>query len=536
MEIELEIKNYRCFPDSKPVRIRIGNGFVALIGVNNSGKSSLLRFFYELRQVFDNSGQNELANLMNPLRHAGHWSFQFQGVTDAAAVFHKKNNRGIDVRIKVLFGADGGEPPAGHPRELCLSFDRQTKQIASVDIPAFCGDPANRQHLNIARRQGSTASLEVPGRPTVTLSHIAEALRALADTLYLGAFRNAVNVAAGQDYYDIKVGQSFITEWRKRKTGSIIEENEAINRLTGDIRRIFEFDTLEINASDDNQTLKILANDHSYRLEELGAGLAQFIFVLANAAIRRPSFILIDEPEQNLHPSLQIDFLTTLASYAKVGVIFGTHSIGLARAVGNRIYSLRRIADGESEVADYEATPRLSEFLGELSFSGYHELGFSKVLLVEGTTDVTTFQQFLRQYHKDHQVVILPMGGAGLINNSTEQQLGEIKRICNRIAAVIDSEKDRQEAAIDPVRLQFREMCQRVGISCHIVERRATENYLSDRAVKITKGNNFSALSPYESLGDHLPRWGKNENWRIAHEMTQDELSQTDLGNFLREL
>ena len=58
MDIEITIKNYRCFPDSKPARIFLQKGFTGFVGVNNSGKSSLLKFFYEFRHLF--------ARLSNP--------------------------------------------------------------------------------------------------------------------------------------------------------------------------------------------------------------------------------------------------------------------------------------------------------------------------------------------------------------------------------------------------------------------------------------------------------------------------------------
>jgi ABC-type cobalamin/Fe3+-siderophores transport system ATPase subunit len=533
MELEIEIKNYRCFPDSKPVRIRLGDGFVALIGVNNSGKSSLLRFFYEFRSIFNNSAQNQLTNLANPTAGRGNWGTPFLSVHDPAEIFHKKNNRDINLSIRVLRDSNRAEPPAGSIAQITLTFDRRSGLITSACVPGNITQQ-QRQSIKIGSSPAQGPFLQMSGRPAASISCLAEAFGALADTLYLGPFRNAINVDAGQDYFDIKVGQAFIAEWRKRKTGPVIEQNDAINGLTEDIRRIFDFDSLEINASDDNRSFKVVVNNRSFRLDELGAGLAQFIFALANAAIRRPSFILIDEPEQNLHPSLQIDFLTTLASYAKVGVVFGTHSIGLARAVADRIYSLRRITEGETEVRDFEATPRLSEFLGELSFSGYQELGFAKVLLVEGPTDVTTFQQLLRIYKKDHQVVILQMGGKSLINASAELELLEVKRICERIVAIIDSEKNGAGATVEKSRDAFCSICAKVGIECHILERRATENYFSDKAVKAAKGENFSGLSPYEQLGSHSPGWSKRENWKIAREMTEEELSDTDLGRALK--
>jgi len=52
MDAELTIKNYRCFPDSRHARIVVRDVFTAILGVNNSGKSSLLKFFYEFRYLF----------------------------------------------------------------------------------------------------------------------------------------------------------------------------------------------------------------------------------------------------------------------------------------------------------------------------------------------------------------------------------------------------------------------------------------------------------------------------------------------------
>ncbi|MCH7999656.1 MAG: AAA family ATPase, partial [Chloroflexi bacterium] len=267
-----------------------------------------------------------------------------------------------------------------------------------------------------------------------------------------------------------------------------------------------------------------------------GSGLTQFILVLVNAAVQQPSFVLIDEPELNLHPSLQLDFLTTLTSYSSHGILFATHSLGFARASADSIYSVRIIDEGESEVSPLEATPRLSEFLGELSFSEYQELGFNRVLLVEGATDVKTVQQFLRRNRKDHEVVLLPLGGSQLINKSAEAQLHEIKRISGKVAALIDSEREAPDAKLARRIEGFMEASKNAGVRCHVLERRAIENYFTDAAVRRVKGGNYKALEPYQALRDAELGWAKSENWRIAREMSLDDLEGTDLGKFLNSL
>jgi len=77
-------------------------------------------------------------------------------------------------------------------------------------------------------------------------------------------------------------------------------------------------------------------------------------------------------------------------------------------------------------------------------------LGFDKILLVEGATEVKTFHQFLRLYGKDHQIVLLPLGGNQLIRGVSETELQEIKHISDNISAVIDSERSSSHVALEP--------------------------------------------------------------------------------------
>ncbi len=86
------------------------------------------------------------------------------------------------------------------------------------------------------------------------LSGLFQVFRALSKTLYIGAFRNAINTGSYEDYFDIHVGQGFIKEWRSLKTGGRKKSHEAIYRLTEDIKNIFGFTDLEINPSDDDKT------------------------------------------------------------------------------------------------------------------------------------------------------------------------------------------------------------------------------------------------------------------------------------------
>ena len=532
MEIKITLKNYRCFSDSNPAIFSLQKGFTGFVGVNNSGKSSLLKFFYEFRNLFQHL--SHLGTLLHALRSVREGPVPFDlapSIKDTEEVFCNANNRDLTIRIDFIAPAHTWERDAiPIPNRLDITIPRGT---TTLHAELYLSDG----RLDIEQKLKDRDNiLYVEDDPKADLTDIGRVFEDLAETLYIGPFRNALNVASDRDYFDIKVGRNFIGSWRDFKTGNIRKHNETAIRLTKDIKNIFGFDDLEINPSADDETIQVSINEKSYKLQELGSGITQFFLVLANAATKRPSYIFIDEPELNLHPSLQLDFLTTLGSYAREGIVFATHSIGLARASSDRIYSVRMNNEGKSEVAEFEAIPYLSELLGELSFSGYRELGSDKILLVEGTTDVKTIQQFLRLYRKDHQIVLLPLGGGSLINGSSEVELGEIKRISENVFALIDSERASLEGALDPDREEFVETCEKVGITCHVLDRRATENYFTDEAVKNTKGSEYRALEPYQLLKDISPSWSKTENWRIARAMTLEDLNETDLGKFIDSL
>jgi len=172
----------------------------------------------------------------------------------------------------------------------------------------------------------------------------------------------------------------------------------------------------------------VFVNGQPFALHEQGAGLPQFIVTFGTAATRSPSLILIDEPELNLHPSLQVDFLTTLATFASEGVVFATHSMGLARTMADTIYSLQQ-RGGSSVVRSYETTPNLQEIAGELSFSAYREFGYDRLLLVEGPTDVRTIQQLLRKINKAHKVVAFPLLGHAFASGEYQEALVELQRM-----------------------------------------------------------------------------------------------------------
>jgi hypothetical protein len=524
----IELRNYRAF-DNRPASWRLRDGFVAFVGVNNAGKSSLLRFLHEARAAFDVLKNRQRVEAHEMLRGQPQ-HVPFQSVADVQEVFCNRTNQDATATIS-LESPPPNRSVGMEPSAIRFRWHRPDARV-SVEVD-WNGVPGKL----VAWPSASTLEIEVSNRRgKLDITRYQEALDALRESIYLGPFRNAVNLGGSDSYYDLAIGEKFIETWDQYKTGHNRALNRAAIAVERELQRIFDLRSLEINAAPRNATLQVIADDEPYQLQEHGAGLAQFIVVMALVATRRPTYILIDEPELNLHPSLQLDFLTTLARYCTRGVAFATHSIGLARAVAEDVYSVRRLDDGGREVRPLEATRDFVQFLGELSLSGYAELGFTQVLLVEGTTEVPTLQRWLRLLGIEHEVVLVPLGGSSLINASSGPSLVEMRRITPNVSVLIDSERATEGAPLAPDRQAFADECERIGFHVHVLERRALENYFTDAAVQAVKGPKHRALSPYESLSQTQPGWAKSEHWRIAAEMRSDDLEGTDLWAFLTSL
>ena len=526
MEMELTIKNYRSFADAKPARLILRPGFTALVGPNNSGKSSLLRFFYEFRPLF--TQLSDPSTVLLGLQQNRQGLGTPASVLDQQELFSDTNSRDLQIDLKLPLATSGRNSYRFVERFIIIVSRTQGQWVAQTDLTAHLEDVSRLRLDGTALEGGPFGKAE--------LSNVFQAFETLRQMVYIPSFRNAINQGSNEEYFDIQVGQAFIQRWREYKEGRQKLYNRAAIQVTADIRNIFGFTTLEINPSSDNTTLQLIINDRPYKLHEVGSGLAQFVITLVNAAIRRPSYILIDEPELGLHPKLQLHFLEALGSLASEGVLFATHNYGLARAAANLIYTVQQDSKGVSGIRELEATHRLSEFLGEMSFSAYRDVGFEKLLLVEGVTDITTIRQFLRKIGMDGKFMLLHLGGSALINANAEQELEEIKRICSDVSAIVDSERTSERASISTEREGFRKACRNAGVRCHILERRAMENYLSERAIKVVKSGKYRALKPYEALENVSPAWAKAENWKIAQEMTIEELEGTDLKQFLASL
>ncbi|MGM9516960.1 ATP-dependent nuclease [Roseateles sp. DB2] len=521
----VRLSDYRCFRREAPATLEIGPGFTGFIGANNAGKSTLIRSLREIRPFLQNVStvHQFVPNIPSFLGGKQAWSL-LAPMHDHAEVLTEREDPRCFIEVGVMAA---NAVSALWIKALRLELQEDGRLFTAAAIGS---DGAQIRQADI--KEASDRFIHTQDGGTYDALPMAEFVEALCNTLFIGAFRNAINEGAGT-HYDIHVGTSFIDQWNNWKVGASKTDSRAIQRVTDEVKRLIGANELEINASTHLKTLQVSINGRVQRLQELGSGIAQLIVVLGNAAIRKPAFIVIDEPELNLHPGLQIDFLTSLASFATHGVLYATHSIGLARAVSDKCFTVQQGRSG-SVVRELGATRNYAEFLGSLGIAGLSELGWDRLLLVEGPKDVRTAQQFLRLYGKDRNTVVLPLGGDGMANGSVQHELQEVRRICPNVHALVDSERASEGAEPIKARRDFKASCEQLEINCHVTERRAIENYFTETALRSEFGDDKAALGWFDPMPSNNSFIGKSDGWRVARRMFKEDLDATDLGAFFQ--
>jgi len=512
---KISISNYRVFTD--PITFIVDNGITAFVGPNNCGKSSLLRFFIKFRELWSCLSSDEILNYakVNASRR-----INFQHVLDQEEVYNTRSSRDLEINVELLEDFSNA------------TFTKVSCRFAPSQVGDFWPTLYDEQGNSLSALGMAAVTdgiVATNGRDHVSLRPLKNLMPSLQKSMYLPAFRNAINAGALSDYFGIQVGEAFIKQWRQWQSGPVKRQNNAIVEVIETIKGLFGFEQFTVTPSDKNDDLQLTVDGRSFRLREMGSGLAQFIIALGNVVIQGPHLLLVDEPELNLHPALQRRFLLSLLERVQ-GVVMATHNLALARGFGNHAYSLQR-KNGAVKSQPLQDPRSLRELMGEMSYGALRELGCSSVLFVEGPHDVTVYTVFVQKLGLGGDVAVFPLGGDEIARGDVAPQLAELRRLGDEIAVVLDSERTSAGSSAKPERQKFLKEAAAQGIPCHLSEFRAIENYFPDRAVKLVVPP-LSALSPF----DEIPKaWAKqkSQNWKMATHMTIDEIKGNDIGKFL---
>jgi hypothetical protein len=166
--------------------------------------------------------------------------------------------------------------------------------------------------------------------------------------------------------------------------------------------------------------------------------------------------------------------------------------------------------------------------LSELGYSITDNLVSDVIVLCEGPTDKTVLEELFQTIGLSSaiNIKIWPLGG-----DIMDQLDLSVFSQSYKVLALIDNDPGSA-----PIRKRFLERCEELNIDCHRLKRYALENYFSLRAIKEVIGeppNKIDELDPNRSVTEQLGFQVKRNGAKIAKEMRLDEITGTDLYEFL---
>ena len=362
---ELKISNFRCFDDEVMVRFA---PITVLIGKNNSGKSSIIKFLLMLQQSLNRSNpgflvsENEKVSLGSfyelkntnakskfldfslsikaeeSPKHA--LSIYLQGKVDnpfsakivntvAAKILYDKSNSFQGVNHEITLTADNKDVLSRSKNisqnSLFLDFSDE-QQIEST---------AAQENSDVIQMiNAENACMETWGINIKTLSHILPVKQVIAKAFQAASAIPEKDVGQHGEY-------AMNHLFRILREGAS-DKQEFLRHYIKEVLGIADIDFNTLGGLAECNAKNLLTNAAT-NIANFGFGVSQCLPIFIQGAIKSPgTTMIVEQPEAQVHPTAQLEmgqFFADLWQERKVGSIIETHSdnilLRLRRLISN---------------------------------------------------------------------------------------------------------------------------------------------------------------------------------------------------------
>lgn len=443
-----------------------------LAGINNSGKSNVLRFLQDVMPQLIASGPGaanqrpgraELGDLDLPRGFDGETALQV-GVPVVLGAFGERHDpmindgyvggslAGFKEGLMTLLSEDGGD------------YWSRFKQLDGQFVPdASAIERAMLRWPNWSQRHYNEA-LSVLGGGTVDAKDIMERIAtsiggfaALPPVVTIASTRR---VEATDDVQpDWLSGRGIIRALAQIQNPPHGEWHSAQPRwraINAFVQAVLGDDEAHLNIPYDFSTIQVQTPQRVLPLSSLGSGVEQVVVLAAAATVTTSSLVCVEEPETNLHPLLQKKLVRYLTDNTDNQYVIATHSSHLLDDGRASAYHIRLTAGGS--VASLARRPhQLVGIFHDLGYRPSDLLQANCVIWVEGPSDRTYIRRWLQLLDpllvEGIDFSIMFYGGGLLSHLTTSEDALEdfisLRRLNRSSAVVIDSDKKSSRQRIN---------------------------------------------------------------------------------------
>lgn len=381
---QLKLSNFRVFDDEVTIRFR---PITVLIGKNNAGKSSIIKFLLMLQQSLDPGTPEFLSSeghavqlglfeyLKNSRTNKKYLEFQLDmleehttppaSIVDYISKFNEEHGSEVDYTKlsyfseatvsyakKQQFGGDTGTAISVTGGESCRSVIQRSKPIfAGVNFLDFTNDAIDevQKSSKTPNSEKAFGTMHKLVAEKICIDKIRNEIQSLRHLLPVRSEPKRVVIDAPPPPGNVGQNGEYALHHLKKILDETTQEKELVMKYMESVASVegIRFDDL-------NYIFECLAKNRETGAEthisNFGFGVSQCIPIFVQGAIMpRFTSLMIEQPEAQLHPTAQLElgsFFADLWGEHKVGSIIETHS-------GNILLRLRKlVAEGKIEAGD----------------------------------------------------------------------------------------------------------------------------------------------------------------------------------------